>query len=67
MTMNSRALTKRKSETDVNDYPQHNSKRLLTERIAAGMGVLRLSDAPDAQGNVRPPFARYVTHVHLLC
>jgi len=58
--MNSRTLAKRKSETDIlNDYPQHNSKRLLTERIAAGMGVLRLTDpAQDAQGNTRPPFVR---------
>jgi len=58
--MNSRALTKRKSETNVvGDYPQHNNKRLLTERIAAGMGVLRLNDtAQDAQGNTRPPFTR---------
>lgn len=54
-----RTLTKRKSETDVIDaYPPLN-KRLLTERIAAGMGVLRLNDVPqDAQGNTRPPFIR---------
>jgi len=58
--MNARALTKRKSETNVvGDYPPHNNKRLLTERIAAGMGVLRLNDtAQDAQGNTRPPFVR---------
>jgi len=55
-----RTLAKRKSETDIhNDYPQHNSKRLLTERIAAGMGVLRLNDPiQDAQGNTRPAFVR---------
>jgi len=58
--MNSRTLAKRKSETDMlNDYPQPQSKRMLTERIAAGMGVLRLTDpVQDAQGNTRPPFVR---------
>jgi len=58
--MMNRTLAKRKSETDIhNDYPQHNSKRLLTERIAAGMGVLRLNDpVQDAQGNTRPVFVR---------
>lgn len=54
-----RALTKRKSENDVTEGCPPVNKRLLTERIAAGMGVLRLNDAPpDAQGNTRPPFVR---------
>jgi len=62
--MNARVLAKRKSETNViegNLAPQN--KRLLTERIAAGMGVLRLSDLPsqDAQGNTRPPFQRTIS------
>jgi hypothetical protein len=58
--MMNRALAKRKSETDMRldgtAPPQH--KRILTEKIAAGMGILRLSDSPDAQGNARPAFMR---------
>jgi hypothetical protein len=59
--MNFRTLAKRKSETDVTSegasIPLR--KRLLTEKIAAGMGVLSLNNSPqDAQGNSRPPFVR---------
>jgi len=58
-TMNPRVLAKRKSEADINaEVVQPQNKRLLTERIAAGMGVLSLNNSPDAQGNSRPPFIR---------
>jgi len=42
--INPRGFSKRKSESDFMDIPK--SKRLLTEKIAADMGVLRLCDSP---------------------
>jgi len=61
---NARTLAKRKSETDIiENHGGPTNKRVLTERIAAGMGVLRLTDGnpQDAQGNSRPVFQRTIS------
>jgi len=68
MLTNPRGLPKRKSENDLFDNFHPKNKRLLTERMAADMGVLRLCDVPfsqqqDQQGIEfqRPPFQRTVS------
>jgi len=54
--MSARVLSKRKSENDVTDNFEPQTKRALTERIARGIGGIRLNDLQpqtNAQGNSR--------------